>query len=236
MLRGLSRDFRCKSTQGQAASECQRGGSGYHVSVPRELRGLVPFEVAAVLAAALVPLPIPNVVPLLVVASVSLYLRRTSWADRMRGPGLYAAVGAGAGLLALGLAIAVGTPLVEAVTDRAVNWSMYPVVRGSGTTAVTIAIVVGVGALAAELVLRGWIVERVLELGRGPAVLAVMVGGFAEALLAGGSLEERIGAGIFGLGLGAMYVAAGRSVVAPICARLAFTLGALVLEATRLVG
>jgi hypothetical protein len=204
--------------------------------VPRELRGLVPFEVAAVLAAAVVPLPIPSVVPLLVLASISLYVRRTSWADRMRGPALYAAIGAAAGVVALVLAIGLGTPLVEAVSDRAVNWSMYPVVRGSGTTAVTVAIVVGVGALASEVVLRGWIVERVLELGRGPAVLAVMVGGFAEALLAGGSLEERLGAGIFGLGLGAMYVAAGRSVMAPICARLAFTLGALALEATRVVG
>ncbi|NVB80859.1 MAG: hypothetical protein HOV81_20850 [Kofleriaceae bacterium] len=204
--------------------------------MPRELRGLVPFEVAAVLAAAFVPLPIPNVVPLLVLATISLYVRRTSWAERMRGPALYAAIGAIAGLVALVLAIFLGTPLVETLSDQAVNWSMYPVVRGSGVTAVTFAIVVGVGALASELVLRGWIVERVLELGRGSAVVAVMVGGFAEALLAGGPLEERLGAGVFGLGLGAMYIAAGRSVVAPICARLVFSLGAVVLEALRLVG
>lgn len=204
--------------------------------VTRELRGLVPVEVAALLAAAFVALPVPSSVPLLVVASLSLYLRRTSWADRMRGPGLHAAIGAVAGLVALGVAIAIGTPLVEGLTDQAVNWSMYPVVRGSGTTAVTVAIVVGVGALASELVLRGWIVERVLELGRGHAVLAILVGAFAEALLAGGTLEARIGAGVFGIGLGAMYVAGGRSVVAPICARLVFALGALVLEATRVVG
>ena len=63
-----------------------------------------------------------------------------------------------------------------------------------------------------------------------------MVGAFAEALIAGGGFEERLGAGVFGVGLGAMYIAGGRSVVAPICARLAFSLGALLLEATRVVG
>jgi hypothetical protein len=46
----------------------------------------------------------------------------------------------------------------------------------------------------------------------------------------------RLGAGVFGIGLGWMYLAGGRSVAAPICARLAFSLGAVALEALRLVG
>jgi hypothetical protein len=33
-----------------------------------------------------------------------------------------------------------------------------------------------------------------------------------------------------------MYVAAGRSVIAPICARIAFSLGAVALEAVRVIG
>jgi hypothetical protein len=51
-----------------------------------------------------------------------------------------------------------------------------------------------------------------------------------------GDAAARIAAGLFGAGLGWIYVAAGRSLVAPICARLAFVLGPVVLEALRIVG
>ncbi|HEY5921287.1 MAG TPA: CPBP family glutamic-type intramembrane protease [Kofleriaceae bacterium] len=201
----------------------------------REMRSLVPIEVAIVVGAALVPLPVPAVVPLLVAASISLWLRGRSWAGVVKGPALYAAIGAVAGGLALGLALVVSTPLLEAITDYAVQWSMYPIVRGSGAQAIMVAIVVGISAVAAELVLRGWLVERVLEL-RGHPVLAILAGAIAEAVVSDGDLTMRLGAGIFGIGLGWMYVASGRSVVAPVCARLVFSLGALALEATRVVG
>ena len=213
----------------------QRTSVVYDSSMTRELRNLVPVEVAVVIAAAVVSLPVPVVVPLLIAASISLWLRGRSWSGVVKGPALYAAIGAVAGGLALGLALVVSTPLLEAITDYAVQWSMYPIVRGSGAQAIMVAIVVGVSAVAAELVLRGWIVERVLEL-RGHPVLAIVIGAIAEALLSDGDLTMRLGAGLFGLGLGWMYVAAGRSVVAPICARLVFSLGALALEAARVVG
>lgn len=201
----------------------------------RELRSLVPAEVAVVIAAAVVPLPVPAVVPLLIAASISLWLRGRSWAGVIRGPALYAAIGTAVGLAALALALAVATPLVEAATDSAVQWSMYPVARGSAGTAIMVALVVGISAVAAELVLRGWLVERVLELG-GHRVLAILVGAIAEGMISDGDLTARIGAGVFGLGLGWMYVAGGRSVVAPVCGRLVFSLGALGLEATRMIG
>lgn len=201
----------------------------------REMRRLVPFEVAAVLAVALVSLPVPAVVPLLVAASLSLWLRGRSWAELVKGPAAYAAIGVAVGLGALALSLAVATPVVEAVTDHAVQWSMYPIARGNAAQAIAVAVVVGIGALASELVLRGWIVERVLELGQRPAV-AIAIGAIAEATLTDGDLAMRIGSACFGLGIGWMYVAGGRSVVAPICARLVFALGAVVLEAMQLVG
>ena len=199
------------------------------------MRSLVPVEVAVVLAAAIVTLPVPAVVPLLIAGSVSLWLRGRSWGQVVKGPPLYAAIGALAGGAALALGLWIATPLVEAVTDQAVQWSMYPIVRGSGAQAVMVAIVVGVAALAAELVLHGWLVERVLEL-RGHPVLAILIGAIAEGLVSDGDLGMRIGAGLFGIGCGWMYIAAGRSVVAPICARLVFSLGAVLLEALRVVG
>jgi hypothetical protein len=201
----------------------------------REMRSLVPFEVAVVGAAAFVALPVPAVVPLLIAASLSMWLRGRSWGEVVKGPPLYAVIGAAAGVVGLVLALIAATPLLETVTDHAVQWSMYPIARGSGAQAIMVAIVVGISAVASELVLRGWLVERVLEL-RGHAVLAILLGAIAEAVLVDGDLGMRIGAGIFGVGLGWMYIAGGRSVVAPICARLVFSLGALVLEATQVIG
>jgi hypothetical protein len=64
----------------------------------------------------------------------------------------------------------------------------------------------------------------------------VLVGAVAEALVSDGNFTARIGAGLFGIAMGWMYIAGGRSVIAPMLARLAFSLGALALEALRVVG
>jgi len=112
---------------------------------------------------------------------------------------------------------------------------VFPVVRGSAMHLVLVALIEIALAVAWELSLRGWIVERLRELSPGPPVLPVVVGAIADAILAPGDLAVRIGAGLFGVGLGWMYVA-GRGAIAPICARIGFALGALLLEAVRLIG
>jgi hypothetical protein len=208
------------------------------VTEPRELRGLVPAEIAAVLVLALIPLPaaMPVALPLLVVATLARYLRRRSWGEVVTGGLDRAAIGALAGATALVIALLAGTPVVEAVSRRAVEWSAFPIVRGSPHQTFVVMLVVGVGAVAAELALRGWLVERVLELSPGSPVLPVMCGSIAEALITSGDLATRLGAGLFGAGLGWMYVAGGRSVVAPVCARVTFQVGAVLLEALRVVG
>lgn len=221
-----------------SASSAEPSQGGPEPREPRERRELVPFEIAAVLALAVVPLPdaVPVALPLLVVATVSRWARRRDWAQLLRADGWAAAVGGAAGLVALVIAVIAGTPVVEAMTGRAVEWSAFPVVRGSGSQLVLVALVVIAMAIASELALRGWIVERMLELSPGPPVLPVLVGAIAEALVTPGDLAVRIGAGVFGAGLGWIYVAAGRTAVAPICARAAFTLAAITLEALRLIG
>jgi hypothetical protein len=223
------------------------------VPEPREARSLVPLEVVAVLAIAAAPLPelVPAALPLLVAGSLSRWVRGRSWADAVRGgwapngdplaadPGAWRhrlAVGALAGLAAVACALLAGAPMIEALALRSVEWSSYPVVRGNASLFAMIAVYVAVAAVAAELALRGWIVERVLELSPGPPILPVLAGAFAEALITPGDLAARLGGGLFGAGLGWMYAAGGRSVVAPICARIVFQLGLLLLEATRLVG
>lgn len=210
--------------------------------VPRERRKLLPLEVAAVLAIAIAWLLVgwsdvlPFSLPLLVVASTSRWLRGRSWTEVAGGGPERIAIGALAGAVALGLAILAGTPVVELLSNRAVEWSQYGMVRGNATQLAVFAVYVGVAALAAELALRGWIVERVLELSPGPVVLPILVGAIAEALLVPGGIGVRIGAAIFGMGLGWIYVAGGRSVVAPICARVVFSVGALLLEGFKVIG
>ncbi len=204
-----------------------------------ERRGLVPFEVAAVIVAAVVAGSdvlgaLPVMLPLLVVASLARWACGRSFAAVVRGPASYVAIGAAAGAVALGLSLTIGTPIAEALADRAVVWGTYPLVRGNASAFVTFATIVLAIAVASELVLRGWLVERVLELG-GSAAMAVFAGALAEALVTSGPLEARFGGFIVGLGLGAMYVAAGRNAAVTIAARAAFALGALLLELLQLV-
>jgi len=205
---------------------------------PRELRSLVPFEVAAVVALAIIPLPalMPVALPLLVVATASRWARGRPWSQVLRADGWTTAVATAAGLAALAVALAAGTPLVERMTRSPVEWSAFPIVRCSPPQLFAVALVVIAMAIASELALRGWIVERVLELAPGGPVLPVLVGAIAEGLITPGDAWVRIGAVAFGIGLGWIYVAAGQSAVAPICARVVFALGAVVLEGLRIIG
>ena len=120
------------------------------------------IEAALVLVACVVPLPVPAVVPLVVVASLSLWLRGRSWAEVSKARRCLPR-SARQPVLALVLAILFGTPAIETITDYAVQWSMQPVVRGNVATFAIVAVVVAASAAASEL-LRGWIVERALEL------------------------------------------------------------------------
>src|SRR3954469_1480390 len=177
-------------------------------------RELVPFEIAAVIAAAIVAATgvlgqVPAILPLLIVASAARWAAGKSFAAVTRAR--FVAIGVASGLVALALALVIGTPIAESLTDRAVVWAAYPLVRGNPGGFLAFGTVVAAVAVASELVLRGWLVERVLELG-GSAVLAVCAGGFAEAALTPGPLEARLGAFVVGVALGQMYVAAGRNV------------------------
>jgi membrane protease YdiL (CAAX protease family) len=178
--------------------------------------------------------PVTWLAGLVLVASIVNWAHKRSWTERMRGPGVYAAIGAAAGAGALVFALFF-TPLIEGYSGQAVQWSMYPIVRGSAAGFLTVALIVAVGCLASELVFRAFLVELGHEFTKNYAV-AIVVAALAEALLAEGAPAVRLGAGVFSVGLGWMYVASGRSILAPLCARLVFSLGALVLEALRVIG
>lgn len=205
---------------------------------PRELRHLAALEALAVVAVLIAPraASVPVVLPLLVLATVSRWLRRRDWASLMRRAPMVALTSVGAGLAALAAAIVAGTPVVEALSGRGVEWSVYPIVRGDPANLAVVALVVVAMSAATEAALRGWIVDRMLELSPGPATLPIAVGAVVEAAITDGGVGARFGGAVFGAGLGILYVASGRNLVAPICARVGFALGALVLEAMQWIG
>ncbi|MBX3158907.1 MAG: hypothetical protein KF773_23275 [Deltaproteobacteria bacterium] len=204
----------------------------------RQLRGLLPVEALALVGIALIPWPeqLPLALPLVVVATLSRYVRGRSWADVAHAPAGAASLGALAGAAALAIAVVAGTPLLEGVAGRAIEWSEHPIVRGSGARLAVVALQVAVAALAYELALRGWVVERLLELVPDRAAAAIAGGALAEALVTPGDLAARAGAFVFGAGLGGMYVAAGRNVVVSVSARATFAAGVVLLEAVHAIG
>lgn len=223
------------STQGPRTPPCRAPAT--LAAVTPERRELVPFEALVVVAVAFIPFgTLPVALPLLVVASLSLYLRGRTWSAVATFSLDRTLVGVAAGAIALTLAVFAGAPLLESFGTRAIVWTQFPVVRGSPSQAAVAIILVAVTSLSMELALRGWIVERVLELSPGGAALPVFIGALAEGLVTPGELPARIGAALFGAGLGWMYCASGRSIVAPALARITFQAGAVTLEAMQLVG
>jgi uncharacterized membrane protein len=202
------------------------------------MRGLVPFEIALVLALALAPIPdaLPIAIPLAVAASIAKWIHGASWGDVVHANSLHAVVGLGAGIAGLLLGLLGGTPLVEALTSRTVEWSSNAVVRGNTAMLGGVVIFAATVALCMEAALRGWIVERVLDLAPSQKVIAVLVGAFSEAILTPGDFAMRIGAGVFGIGLGWIYIAANRNVLAPILARMTFAIAIVILEGMRVIG
>lgn len=204
------------------------------------MRGLVPFEIAIVIVIALLPLPepIPIAMPLIVVASIAKWVRGASWGDVSRANSFHALVGLGAGIAGLVLALVAGTPLVESLSSRTVEWSTNAVVRGNVSMLGGVIIFAAIMSACMEAALRGWVVERVLELAPGRAgvpVLAVLVGAFAEAIVTPGDLTVRIGAAVWGVGFGWLYVASQRNLIVPMIARMVFTVTLVILEGIRVV-
>ena len=201
---------------------------------------LLPLELVALagcaLAPWLLPFSVPMVLPLLGVASLSMAVRRGTLAGEPgAGAGEAFAIGAASGLVALALAVLLATPLLEGAgavvgVGAAVEWSMFPAVRGSAGQLFTAAVLVAALAVAEEVIFRRWIVERAYQLGASGSG-SILIAAAAEALVGPGPLGARFGMALFGVALGMLYWRGGRRLGPPLAARLAFGLGALVLQA-----
>lgn len=175
-----------------------------------------------------IPFTLPVALPLLVVATLSRWARRRGWRELVHDPHVLG-IGALTGLVAVLLA-ALG---FGAFHVTAVEWWLVPAARGDASQLVLAFGFVTVTSIALELALRGWILERAWELSPGPPVLPIATAAIVEALVIDAAIGARIGAALFGAGLGVLYVGCRRSVLAPIAARVVFSSGAIVVELLR---
>ncbi len=199
-------------------------------------------EIAAVIAGVVIGGKY-GVMLLLVVASVAIMVRGGRWfepRDGDRGAAWSALGGMIIGVAALGAAWIASPAIVESV-GRDVEWTTEPVVRGSVQLATTVILVTVVLGLAAELVFRRWLLDRIAGavVARGePRQVAlaagVIVAAMIEAAVSPTGAGTRVGAVIASGGLGAIYVTSGGRIAACLTARLAFDVGAIIVQALRM--
>jgi hypothetical protein len=201
----------------------------------RQDLALAAAEAAALIAFAVLPLPMAPAL-LLVVASAALWARGASFAGPAGAGPEPALIGIAAGAASLLAAVAIAGPALESVVGSAIEWNRQPAARGSVQGAIAVVVLAAAGAVAAELAFRGWLAGRVAALWpRGGAPGAVLVAAVAEALVTGGSLGERVGVFAVGCGLGALWAGSGRRLAAGLACRLVFEIGAVVLVAVGVV-
>jgi hypothetical protein len=198
---------------------------------PREDVALAAVEAAALVALALLPVPMAPAV-LLGVASVALWIRGASFSGPPGAGPEPALIGLAVGAAALLLSAAVAGPVLEAIAGRAVEWYREPAIRGSAQGLIAVLVLTAAAAVASELAFRGWVAARVVGLWpRGGAMGAVAIAALAEAVVSRGSGGERLGVLLLGLGTGALWAGSGRRVGAAVGCRLVFEIGAVVMVA-----
>jgi hypothetical protein len=200
------------------------------------------IEIAGVIAAVIVGGKY-GLILLLAVASVAMMLHGGSWfvaRDRDRGAAWSALGGALVGAVALAASWQLSPALLE-TSNRSVEWTTEPVVRGSLQLAAVVVLVTATIALAAELVFRRWVLDRVagyvLDRGEPRAVALVagiLIAAVIEAAVSPSGAGFRLGVAVTSLGLGAIYVTSGGRLAASLTARLVFDVGAIIVQALRM--
>ncbi len=192
---------------------------------------LAAIELLGLLVIPTLALPLPAAAPLLVAAALSLWLRGKGFGD----VGLSATsdswpsfgIGLMLGAVALTGAAWLLGPALQQLASVSVEFNHLPPVRGNVEVLIQALILVWAGAAAAEMVFRGYLLDRLTrELGLSDLwaiVLSAALYGWAIALSQGtGTGAGFAGGFIMGIGYGALYLAGRRNLVLPIAFHGAF--------------
>jgi membrane protease YdiL (CAAX protease family) len=214
-------------------------------SAARDLAAAIALLLA--IAAVALPLPygVPSLIPLVAIASLSLWLDGTSWADaglRARIDGaLEIAVGSAVGIAALAAGVWLFAPAFGGATG--VGFNAAPEVRGNGAFLFSALILAWASAFAAEMIFRGWLLRLIEQSARRHAVAATpaiawgVIGSaiFQVAVLAPDGPLDALGAFLAAVGYAALYLGSRRGLVAGIACRGAFDTANLLLIYLRII-
>lgn len=192
------------------------------------------IEVAVLAVVPWLELPVPAAIPLLVLASVSLWLRDKGFAQ----VGLVAtprawphfAIGVVLGVAGFVAASAVLGPAGR-FAGLAIDFNHLPPVRGNGAVLLSALVLAWASALAAEMVFRGYVLDRLLGDLRLSPIAAVVIAAvvYGWVLAPGqdpgqdpGTIARFAGAALMGVGYGALYFAGRRNLILPIAFHGAF--------------
>lgn len=182
-------------------------------------------ELGTALLLVLLPLPVPALLPLLILASISLAARGGSFGE------LGLSVEGAASRLVLGLCLgAAVASALHVVTGPASSDIML--LRGNRRVLVSGLLLAAASGVATEMVFRGYLIGSMhQEWGQRGASLGVLLGALLSALaLQPETLVAGLGALILALGYGLFYLAGGRNLVLPIAVHVAVDAHGLVVE------
>jgi membrane protease YdiL (CAAX protease family) len=183
------------------------------------------LELAAMALLLLVPLPIPALIPLLVGATLDLSLRGRSWAAVGLGGkdfGRHCLLGA-----AIGLAVASVLYFVASAST-----SSTLLLEGNTSALLPALLLAAAWSAATEMVFRGFVIGSMHHLwGSRAALVGVFVAGLFSALATGPSSSmAAMGALLYGVGYGLLYLAGRRSLALPMAAHMAIEMHTAVVE------
>lgn len=188
-------------------------------------------ELALVLGAAAIPLAPTPLIPMVIAASLVLWIGGRGWAD----------VGLGGGerpLAMVGLGVVIGAASIAAlllVDPNAVAANQPVAVRGSLEVALMVSILVAATAFAAEMT-RGFVISRLIDLGCGPIVAVAIAAATWAAIFGWANPTGAIGLGAAAAGFGLLYLAGGKRMALPIAAHVTHEIGAVIASALGISG
>jgi len=170
-------------------------------------------ELAAAGVLLLLPLPIPAMIPLVILASIALELRGLGW----NGVGLNAENALRDGLTGLLLGLLVASLLPLAVGGGG-SGSDFLLLDGNGRVLIAALLLALALSAASEMLFRGYVITAATRIwGANGTIVGLLAGALVSTMaLQPTTIGEAFGSFLLALGYGAFYLASGRRLLLPI--------------------